>query len=397
MNPVIVYWSGASSNLTQRQFIIPMAGCFVIYPLCLLRSLKALAPASAVAVFCVSFASLAIVVRGVQTLINSGIAEGCCELQDKSAWIEEFGWNCEDVENNISSCGCCHDNAVGDERIAAFGVGIDFLRPIGIVVFALLTHIQTPSLYAELKDPGLDAKPHVSPSCLGSIPGAPLNDSSGTTCHVPLLNDKISVEEEQYTISSCDLRRELLMRQVIFIAMSAVATFYVTVGSFGYFQFGEDVKSNVLNSYGSDDNFINVARVCICCLVSLTYPVLQVVARSMMHELTSSGKANEKGGNMEMPLWKHVLLTTCYVSLTIVLGIEIEDLGIVIGALGSIAGVLAMFLFPGFLLVAPNGPYQLKVDMAVRGRNGHYYAGAALIFSGIIIIFLSLLDLFGAF
>jgi hypothetical protein len=57
--------------------------------------------------------------------------------------------------------------------------------------------------------------------------------------------------------------------KVIYCSMTLIVTFYVTVGFFGYLQFGMDIQGNVLNSFGITDNLINVARVCICCLVCI--------------------------------------------------------------------------------------------------------------------------------
>jgi hypothetical protein len=306
-----------------------MFAAFIILPLCLLRSLKALAPASLVAVGCVAFASFTIVYRGIETIANEGYAEGCCELQTEGApWADRFededGFDCDAVEDDFATeCGCCHDNSLGDERVNAFGRGTDFLAPIGIVVFALNNTIQCPSVFAEIKDP--------------------LQDKEGG---VPLLQGEEDKEGSKK-------RREGLMRESIFIAMTIIASFYVVVGAFGYFQFGEDVKSNVLVSYGQNDNFVNVARLCIACLVSTSYPVLQFVGRSMIHDITSP---MEKKGSV-MPLWKHIGLTLLWVGGTVILSITLDDLGVVVDFIGSTAGVLAMFICPGFLLMVPNGPY----------------------------------------
>lgn len=371
MNPIMEYWGGTSSNLTERDFIIAMFACFLIFPLCCLRSLKALAPASVIAVFCVAFASLAIVIRGIQTISTDGLAEGCCDLVD----YKEEGFDCDAVIDTKTECGCCHDANESGDRVRAFGSGVDYVSPIGIVVFALLSHIQAPSVFAELKDPQTGAR-------------------AGDETNVPLLQlpDGSTPADD---LQQSKLRREELMTKVVIHSMAVVVVFYVVVGGFGYFQFGRDVESNVLSSYGSNDNYINVARICICCLVSLSYPILHFVARSMIHDLTSP--ADQQGA--EMSNAKHFGLTIIYVALTIVLAIQLTDLGIVVDFIGSTAGVLAMFVLPGLILMVPNGPYSTGPkshpdSYFPEEKNLHFWKGVALMVGGVVVIVISLLDIF---
>ena len=122
-------------------------------------------------------------------------------------------------------------------------------------------------------------------------------------------------------IEQSKLRREAVMHKIIHNAMAFVVLFYVT---------------------------------CMCCLVSVSYPILQFVARSMIHDLTSS--KDDHGS--EMSNVKHFGLTICYVSLTIVLSINITDLGIVIDFIGSTAGILAAFILPGYILMVPNDNHR---------------------------------------
>jgi amino acid permease len=378
MNPIMEFWGGASSYLTGRKFIISMFACFLVFPLCCLHSLKALAPASAFAVFCVAFASLAIVIRGIDTISNDGLAEGCCDLVDYVG----VDTDCDAVIENQIECGCCHDKNESGQRVRAFGSGTDFTSPIGIVVFALLSHIQAPSVFAELKDPQTRAR-------AGDETNVPILQLPPHGSSIPADNH---LEQEQ---EQGKLRREELMTKVIIHAMAVVVVFYLVVGGFGYFQFGRDVESNVLSSYGSDDNYINVARICICCLVSLSYPVLHFVARSMINDLTSP--ADQRG--KEMSNAKHFGLTVIYVALTIVLAIELEDLGVVVDFIGSTAGVLAMFVLPGFILIVPNGPYSTGPkshpdSYFPEEKNGFFWGGIALMFGGIVVIVISLLDIF---
>jgi hypothetical protein len=59
-----------------------------------------------------------------------------------------------------------------------------------------------------------------------------------------------------------------------------------------------------------------------------------------------------------MSLAKHVLLTFLWVGSSIAIAIEIDDLGVVVDFVGSTSGVIGMFVFPGYILMAPNGPYS---------------------------------------
>jgi hypothetical protein len=118
----------------------------------------------------------------------------------------------------------------------------------------------------------------------------------------------------------------------------------------------------------------------------------------MIHGLTASKE--ELAGGSEMSNRKHYGLTAVYVSLTIVLAINLTDLGIVVDFIGSTAGVLAAFILPGFILMVPNGPYSAApchTDSHLPDeRNNYFYAGVGLLFGGSLVSMLSLLEIFGA-
>jgi len=291
--------------------------------------------------------------------------------------------NCDDLMNHIASCGCCRD--AEEPVVSAFGSGMNFVTPVGIIIFALMSHIQAPAIFAELEDPASDSVDEdIAEYFLVTSPRSSFIGSSF---------DGHEAERSKQ-------RREESFRSIICVATSVVAFFYAAVGIFGYIQFGAGVQSNILNSYGeTDDTMIIIARLCICCLVSLSYPILQLVSRSMIYDLVDIVMPSRPSGapkisSVDMPLWTHLVLTTMFVGSTIALALQFDDLGAVLSLIGATAGVLAMFMVPGYLLVAPGGPYSVKEAAGgtyIKKRARVYtYAGMALALGGFAVMVIAL-------
>ena len=51
------------------------------------------------AIFCVSFASLCICIRGIETIATDGVAEGCCDLDQYDDRVDVT--TCDDVEDFV--------------------------------------------------------------------------------------------------------------------------------------------------------------------------------------------------------------------------------------------------------------------------------------------------------
>ena len=316
--------------------------CLAIFPLCCVRSLKSLAPGSLCGIVCVVITTCIMIYKSIHVIMTKGV------------FGEEEG-----------ECG--DDYSMNERRIIA---------PVGLIVFAFSNHVQTPSLFAELKDP----HSHERREFLLQHENADVIEVGALLQHE---------NADAIEVGAVKSRRRAAMKNVVYIATSVVATLYVAIGVSGYLVFGKCVdKSNVLNSFANDDNPIVVARICMCCLLSVSFPVVLLVARSMIHSLTSP--AEEQGS--EMSAFKHVGITIFFVASTSITAIFVEEVAVAVSFIGSTGGILSMFALPAYLIMVPNGPYA-SAQWFCKAES----FGIGLLLSAILLMILSVLDIFMTF
>jgi amino acid permease len=312
--------------------------CLAIFPLCFVRSLKSLAPASLCGIVCAVIMTCIMIYKSIAVIMSSKGVFGECNLDSMS-----------DTPNPVA--------------------------PVGLIVFAFANHVSTPSLFAELKDP----HSHEHREFL-------LQHENADVIEVGALLQYENVDVIE--VGAGKSRRKAAMKNVVYVATLVVATLYVAIGVSGYLVFGICVdKSNVLNSFDEDDGLIVVAKICMCCLLSVSFPIVQLVAKSMIHSLTSP--AEELG--MEMSAFKHVGITIFFVASTSIMANFVEELAVAVSFIGATGGILSMFALPAYLIMVQNGPYAsaqwsgpCKVDSV----------GIGLLLSALLLMILSVLDTF---
>ena len=171
---------------------------------------------------------------------------------------------------------------------------------IPIITFALTCHVQVPPIYQELKN------------------------------H--------SVERFKY---------------VILFTYSMCFILYVSCGSFGYLNFKESTKDNILLNYPSDDPASNVARVCVIITALFSYPIMSFVFRqSMDYVLFNLGYElvlRRHSPLVHPPYLRLFIESTTSLALAWILSVLVPSIGTVFGLIGGTGGALIVFVFPALL------------------------------------------------
>eukprot|EP00736_Rhodelphis_marinus_P008605 Rmarinus@m.18314 len=302
--------------LRDRLALIAFVGCFICLPLCFVKTLSALASVSTLSLCGVLYTTVAVVIRGVKHVQDHGPADGFVPVRS----------------------------------------GKDCVEPIPIIVFAFLCHIQVPQIFSELADPlarktqqpvkGVvsETEPVVESQPEGSALLRKRAESmSGATW---------ILEQEQRH------RRRDEMGAVGALTMGMCALLYLTVGVFGYLEFGDSVESNVLNEFADDDELINIGRVSIAVVSLASFPVNFFAARVILSDKLPGNDIKDEN----LKEWRERLITLCFFAMVLFCSLIVDDLGIVFQIIGSTAGVAVMFMIPGFLLIDPRGPWAVQPE-----------------------------------
>ncbi|KAL3697429.1 hypothetical protein R1sor_011505 [Riccia sorocarpa] len=335
--PVFAQIFGESSILANRRVVIVLFTIFVIFPLSMKTTLKSLKYSSVISVLMLTYLAVALVTLGTRSLIFNGLPS------DVLIW------------------------RAGSE---AFII-------IDLVVLAFQCHIQVVPILSELSE-------HPSPFV-------------GAGKH--LLEERLLDEEVISQISKRQKsERVRRMDAVIFLSMSICLVGYCMVGLFGYLLF-PDVESDVLKSFGNDNQFMNFARIGMAMVGMVCYPVQHFPIRSVADDaIKALIKAPEAGFSWS----RHTLITVFFVGSTLTVALVVTDLGTVFSIAGATGGVLVVFIIPGLLLIRGIdsqpvwytnhtliGEEEIKWSTRTKSQTVVQITGGALLTSFGLLIFLA--------
>ncbi|KAL2644177.1 hypothetical protein R1flu_011764 [Riccia fluitans] len=284
--PVFAEFFGENSILANRRVVIVLFTVFVILPLAMKTTLKSLKYSSVISVVMLAYLTVALVTIGTKSLVLNGFPPNVL---------------------------------IWDAGKKAFVV-------IDVAVMAFQCHIQVITIFSELSEhpkPFFGAEKYM------------LEES--------LLDEEIisQISKRQRT------ERVKRMDAVIFLSMSVCLVGFCLVGLFGYLLF-PDVESDVLKSFGGENQFMNFARVGMAMVGIVCYPVQHFPARSIVDDaIKALMKAPEAGFSWT----RHTLITFFFVGSTLTVALLVTDLGTVFSIVGSTGGVMVVFIIPGLLLI----------------------------------------------
>lgn len=135
---------------------------------------------------------------------------------------------------------------------------------------------------------------------------------------------------------------------VITSAMMLCFCTYTLTAICGYLTFGDDVQSDVLQSYDADDVSVLVARVAIFVAMLASYPVVHFCGRAAVTTLLIKSNIFDRFTNRERR--RRVITTLIWFILSLVLALFIPTIGKAIALVGGLAGCFIL-IFPGLCFV----------------------------------------------
>ncbi|KAG7339278.1 transmembrane amino acid transporter [Nitzschia inconspicua] len=301
---------GGSGILTSRHFWIMLLTTFVLYPLCNLPSLLALAPLSRAGVAAVLMTTMFIVFRC--PFVNPGspyAAVGGTLMKTLSAiQLPRF---------NTFNNGFCHPSS---------------LILLGMAASAYLGHFTAPNFYHSVK----------RAEC--AVPST--SDDGGIDCitAAPEVDPSFQLKADENSVVLKDFFK------VTIGGFSAVTIINCFIMAFGFLTFGGNSSGVILNNYSTFDSGATVCRFLTAISVIGGYPFLMSACRSEFLVLWNLRSGRTTASQM---MEKR---TTFFMLLMLTLGsMLISNAGFVIGLIGAILGSAIVYIFPSLLYLAYTG------------------------------------------
>ena len=119
----------------------------------------------------------------------------------------------------------------------------------------------------------------------------------------------------------------------------------------GYVNFPNDTKGDILNNFPYDNTVINIARGLLALTMVFTFPMENFVVRHCIIAIFKRrDKINESNYNSY-----HYIVTILLWLIALIIGVSVNDLGIVLEIVGIVGASLIGFIFPGSVILRVKG------------------------------------------
>jgi amino acid permease len=156
------------------------------------------------------------------------------------------------------------------------------------------------------------------------------------TCF-PVANELIDVSQKR-------------LDSVFAVSVATASVLYITVAVGGYITYADSVKSDLLINYPANP-LLSCARIMISTVVAFSYPLQCNPSRrcfiTLMEDIFNEGQRSDAMTNR----FRYYGFTAAFLTLSLIVGLTVEDLGVVIGLIGATGGTLLMFILPGGLFL----------------------------------------------
>lgn len=132
------------------------------------------------------------------------------------------------------------------------------------------------------------------------------------------------------------------------IACSVAMMFCLLMGVNGLVNFGDKTKGNILNNFKSDDNWINVARLCFGLNMLTTFPLEIFVVRDVLKDVVMASHGSDDGNtsHLELSPKYHFFITTFLVFSSMAVSLFTCNLGIILEVIGATSASLMAYIIP---------------------------------------------------
>uniref|UniRef100_UPI00398F1025 putative sodium-coupled neutral amino acid transporter 8 n=1 Tax=Pristiophorus japonicus TaxID=55135 RepID=UPI00398F1025 len=134
------------------------------------------------------------------------------------------------------------------------------------------------------------------------------------------------------------------------LSMVTCLLIYSITGMYGYLTFGTDVAADILMSYPDNEVLIIIGRLLFGISIITIYPIILHLGRSVIQELCVKCRPQHLAITAAYERRLRVLLTSCWVLVTMGVALFVPDISEVISLIGGISAFF-IFIFPGLCLV----------------------------------------------
>ena len=160
----------------------------------------------------------------------------------------------------------------------------------------------------------------------------------GYQCHVSVI-----------PIYSCMKHRNIKHFSIATSCAIAICLFtYTGAATFGYLTFGSKVSEDILEDYEARKPSVMIALVALALKTFTTYPILLFCGREGLSTIIKDLFIAEDTPGKEK--FRRFLIATLWFVGSVIMAVEIPDIGAVIDVLGSLASIF-IFVFPGICLL----------------------------------------------
>merc|ERR1712142_510502 len=185
----------------------------------------------------------------------------------------------------------------------------------------------------------------------------------GYQCHVSVI-----------PIYSCMKHRNIKHFSIASSCAIAICVFtYTGAATFGYLTFGSLVSPDILTNYSASKPSVMIALIAMALKTYTTYPILLFCGREGMSTIIKDLFITEDSPTKEK-LRRFVIATIWFIC-SLIMAIEIPNIGAVINMLGSLAAIF-IFVFPGVCLLQTT----LMTDPIVATMGARLRFSVAVIF-----------------
>lgn len=183
-------------------------------------------------------------------------------------------------------------------------------------------------------------------------------------------------------------RRPVAFGLVVTIAMLLCFTCYSLIAGFGYLTYGSVVPSDIMLMYEANNSIVIVGIVMLAIKTAAAFPVLTFCGRTAVDAMWVSWMRLPPSEAAIAEPSRRIVISTVWLTTTLLLAIVTPNIGVAIRALGSLAAIM-IFMFPGWILfrhVCIKDPnlYLVKDRLLLVISIG-YQAFGAFLFSVVLV------------
>ncbi|XP_046843459.1 putative sodium-coupled neutral amino acid transporter 7 [Xenia sp. Carnegie-2017] len=193
-------------------------------------------------------------------------------------------------------------------------------------------------------------------------------------CHLPSI--AVFSELRRPTVVRCSF--------VTLLAMILCFVIYSLAGAFGYLTFGQNVDSDILVNYDSDDKLVTVARVVIVVVLLTTFSISHFVGRSAVIGLWVKVRRLRSVDIEKRRERRRIIACLLWFALAIALALVIPSIREGIAFVGSINAHF-IFTFPGLCLVHVVINYKTSISSSKMKSFAVLLIGIFYVVLGVVV------------